>query len=73
LVHAGGVFFTAYKGWAPTLQVTFWWSTLWQVESRHRSQPGGGFFTKMLLKCREIPAGKLKDGSSVSEQRPFLG
>jgi hypothetical protein len=60
LVHAGGFFFTAYKGWAPTLQVTFWWSTLWQVESRHRSQPGGGFFTKMLLKCREIPAGKLK-------------
>jgi hypothetical protein len=53
--------------------VTFWWSTLWQVESRRRSQPGGGFFTKMLLECREIPAGKLKDGSSVSEQRPFLG
>jgi hypothetical protein len=44
-----GFFFTACKGWARTLQVTFWWSTLWQVESRHRSQPGGGFFTKMLL------------------------
>jgi hypothetical protein len=29
--------------------VTFWWSTLWQVESRHRSQPGDGFFAKVLL------------------------